>query len=133
MLWVLSTWLRYYFRRYLPSNIALDAIRTRRGLKWGIPAMLLAAPYLLIVQVCTTVIDNGGPGYLNLVILVAAWSTLKFILIGPWSLVLLVRARLAEASRRRRAAPTCSTPRCAKPFTTDQPPLVVTANSTHSG
>jgi hypothetical protein len=101
LLWVLSTWLRYNFRGYLPSNIALDAIRTRRGLKWGIPAMLLAAPYLLIVQVCTATIDNGGPGWLNLVILVAAWSALKFLLMGPWSVVLLVRARLREARARR--------------------------------
>jgi hypothetical protein len=103
LLWVLSTWVRYYLRRYLPSNIALDAIRTRRGLKWGIPAMLLAAPYLLIVHVCTTAIENGGPGYLNLAVLVAAWSALKVILMGPWSLFLLVSARLSEASGRRRA------------------------------
>ncbi|MEZ3160990.1 hypothetical protein AB1K54_10660 [Microbacterium sp. BWT-B31] len=28
-------------------NAALDAIRTRRDLKWGVPAMLLTGPYLL--------------------------------------------------------------------------------------
>jgi hypothetical protein len=103
LLWALSAWLRYYFRRYLPSNIVLDLIRRRRGLKWGIPAMLLAAPYLLIVQVCTAAIESGGPGYLNLVILLAAWSALKFLLMGPWSVILLIRARLAEAAARRRA------------------------------
>ena len=33
-------------RRYMPTNIALDALRSRRGLKWGIPAMLIAILYL---------------------------------------------------------------------------------------
>lgn len=46
LLWALSAHARFYLRRCMPTNIALDAIRTRRGLKWGIPAMLLAVPYL---------------------------------------------------------------------------------------
>ena len=62
LLWGLSAHTRYYLRRYMPTNIALDAIRTRRGLKWGIPAMLLAAPYLLAANYCMTIIDDGGPG-----------------------------------------------------------------------
>ena len=46
LLWTASTEVRYLLRRYMPSNILLDLIRTRNGLKWGVPAMLLAAPYL---------------------------------------------------------------------------------------
>ena len=46
-LWTLSVHTRAFLRRYMPTNILLDAIRTRRGLKWGVPAMLLAVPYLL--------------------------------------------------------------------------------------
>ena len=42
LIWTASTHTRYYLRRYMPTNIALDLIRTRRGLKWGIPAMLLS-------------------------------------------------------------------------------------------
>lgn len=34
-------------RRWMPTNIVLDLIRTREGLKFGVPAMLLAIPYLL--------------------------------------------------------------------------------------
>ena len=48
LLWAASTSIRNFMRRYMPSNVLLDAIRTRRGLKWGVPAMLLAIPYLLI-------------------------------------------------------------------------------------
>ena len=52
-LWTLSIRTRAFLRRYMPTNILLDAIRTRRGLKWGPPAMLLAAPYLLAASICT--------------------------------------------------------------------------------
>jgi hypothetical protein len=56
LLWAASVSTRYYLRRYMPTNVALDAIRTRRGLKWGVPAMLLAAPYLLAASICTNLI-----------------------------------------------------------------------------
>ena len=96
LLWNASTHTRAFLRRYMPTNILLDAIRTRRGLKWGVPAMLLAAPYLLAASTCTNLIADGGPGWLNLLVLLFLWNTLKFILIGPVSLVLLIRARLRE-------------------------------------
>ena len=41
LLWTLSARTGYYLRRYMPTNRLLDAIRRRRNLKWGIPAMLL--------------------------------------------------------------------------------------------
>lgn len=103
LLWVLSAHSRYYLRRYMPTNIVLDAIRTRRGLKWGVPAMLLAAPYLLGVYYCVTVIEAGGPGWLNLLVLLLSWNAFKFLAIGPISLVLIVRIRIREAFARRGA------------------------------
>jgi hypothetical protein len=102
-LWVLSVHTRAFLRRYMPTNIALDAIRTRRGLKWGIPAMLLAAPYLLAASICTTFIADGGPGWLNLLVLLCLWNSIKFIIIGPVSIILLTRALIGEAAARRRA------------------------------
>ena len=45
--WALSVRTRCFLRRYMPTNILLDAIRARRGLRWGVLAMLLAIPYLL--------------------------------------------------------------------------------------
>jgi hypothetical protein len=104
LLWTLSVHVRYYLRRYAPSNIVIDAIRTRGGLKWGIPAMLLAAPYLLAVHFCTNALSGGGPGVLNLIVLVAGYNALKFVLVGPWSVVLLVRARAEEMVARQGAA-----------------------------
>lgn len=103
LLWALSVQIRYYLRHYAPSNVMLDAIRSRRGLKWGIPAMFLAAPYLIGVSICTHALANDGPGWLNLIVLWASWNALKFLLMGPWSVVLLIRVRHEEAAQRSRA------------------------------
>lgn len=88
LLWALSAHARYYLRRYMPTNIALDAIRTRRGLKWGIPAMLLAVPSFLAANYYLTLIEDGGPGWLNLLVLLFCWNTLKFLIMGPVSAIL---------------------------------------------
>ncbi len=101
-LWTLSVHTRAFLRRYMPTNILLDAIRTRRGLKWGVPAMLLAVPYVLLANYCLTVIEDGGPSWLNLVILVALWNALKFTWIGPISLILLIGVRIQKTVARRR-------------------------------
>ena len=85
-----------------PSDILLDLIRTRRGLKWGVPAMLLAAPYLLAASICTNLIADGGPGWLNLLVILFIWNALKFIVMGPVSLIVLLRVHIQEAGERRR-------------------------------
>ncbi|MDJ0334908.1 sulfate permease [Salinibacterium sp. G-O1] len=109
IIWIASFHIRQFMRRYMPTNILLNAIRTRRGLKWGVPAMLLALPYLYVASVCAALIDNGGPGWLYLIALVCVWNALKFVWIGPVSVGLLVRTRAAEsrdahASRPQRSS-----------------------------
>jgi len=103
LVWALSVRTRYFLRRYMPTNILLDLIRTRRRLKWGLPAMLLAAPYLLAASICTNLIADGAPGWLNLLVLLFIWNAMKFLIMGPISVVLLVRVRIREAAARRRA------------------------------
>ncbi|WP_455133128.1 sulfate permease [Microbacterium aurum] len=88
---------------YAPTNLLIAATRTRRGLRWGIPAMLLAIPYLLAAYRCVTTIEAGGPGWLNLVVLLCAWNSIKLTLNGPITVVLLIRCRIQEAVARRRA------------------------------
>ncbi len=102
LLWAASVHTRYFLRRYMPTNILLDLIRTRRGLKWGVMAMILAGPYLLAASICTNLIADGGPGWLNLLVILFLWNALKFLIMGPASLVLLLRVRIHEASERRR-------------------------------
>lgn len=107
LIWTLSVRSRDYLHRFMPSNRLLAAIRTRRGLKWGTLAMLVALPYLLIASICSTLAVDGGPGWLHLIGMWACWNALKFIIMGPVSVVLLIRARLCEAvicRRQRREA-----------------------------
>ncbi|WP_295033886.1 sulfate permease [uncultured Microbacterium sp.] len=101
LLWNLSIRVRLFLRTYMPTNILLNALRTRRGLKWGVPAMLIAAPYLLGAWLLTVWITDGGPGWLNLLVLLFIWNALKFLVNGPITLVVLIRARLAERRDRR--------------------------------
>ena len=107
LIWTVSVHTRYFLRRYMPTSILLDAIRTRRrGLKWGIPAMLLVIPYLLIANFCVELVEHGAPGWLHLIVLWAIWNMLKMLWIGPVSAVLLIRARVRESvtARRERAS-----------------------------
>lgn len=102
LIWIVSVHIRYFLRRYMPTNIALDAIRTRKGLKWGLPATLLAVPYLYAAALIRVFIDNGAPSWLNLLVLLFIWDAMKFALMGPISLILLFRVHIHEAADRRR-------------------------------
>lgn len=96
LIWALSVHARYFLRRFMPPNILLGAIRTRRGLRWGLPAMLLAIPYLYAANLCVQLIEGRGPGWLHLLVLLFIYNAMKFAIKGPVSLVLLLRARLRE-------------------------------------
>lgn len=93
---------RNFLRRYMPTNILLDLIRTRRGLKWGIPSMLLAGPYLLAASISNNLISDGAPGWVNLVVVLCIWNALKFLIMGPVSVILILRVRIHEAAERSR-------------------------------
>ena len=43
-LWHLSAAIRGYLRFYMPTNRAVDWLRSPRGLKWAIPTALVATP-----------------------------------------------------------------------------------------
>ncbi len=102
IIWVVSLHLRNFMRRYMPTNILLAAIRTRRGLKWGVLAMLLAIPYLFAASTCTALIDGGASRWLYVVALVCIWNALKFIVIGPVSAASIMQIRHAERRAMRR-------------------------------
>lgn len=105
LIWAASVHTRFFLRRYMPTNILLDLIRSRRGLKWGVPAMLLAVPYVFAAVICRSFIEDGGPGWLNLPVLLFIYNAMKFTMMGPVSLVLLARARLRERAQRRHDHP----------------------------
>ena len=63
--------------------------------------MLVAVPYLIAASLCSAAVSDGGSGWLNLIILLCLWNAMKFIVVGPVAVVLLLRARHREAVARR--------------------------------
>lgn len=101
VIWMLSVRLGTFLRRFMPTNVLLAAIFTRRGLKWGMPAMLIAPVYFGAAVLCAGLVEQGAPGWLNLLVLLFLWNALKFIAVGPASLFCLMRVRIREAQIRR--------------------------------
>jgi hypothetical protein len=96
------------FRRYAPTNLLLSRLRSRHGLKWGIPFMLLGAVYFLSAAMLTSWLHDGGPGWVNLFVLLGIWNGIKFVVFGPVSLMLLARA---ESQKYRRSSKLMMRPR----------------------
>ena len=94
----LAAAIRGYMAFYMPTNRAIDWLRTPRGLKWAIPVALVAAPvYMFAMSVCSVLVERGGPGYLNVLVMLFAWNALKFALIGALSLPMMVWRSVASA------------------------------------
>lgn len=80
LMWNLSAAVRGYMRFYMPTNIAIDLLRTPRGLKWCVPAALIAVPaYLFAMSFCATLVTDGGPGVLNVLVILCFWNAMKFV------------------------------------------------------
>ena len=86
--------------QYAPTNRLLRRLRSRDGLKWGAPFMLLGMAYLLAAAILAHLLNDGGPGWLNLLVILGIGNGLKFIIFGPISVILLVRARITEHRHR---------------------------------
>jgi hypothetical protein len=89
-----------FFQRTMPTNILIRATHTRRGLKWGVPAMLLAVVYVVIAAALAQWVAGGAPGWINVLVLVCVWNALKFIVNGPITVVRLLRVRALEERLR---------------------------------
>ena len=95
LFWNLSAALNGYLRFYMPTNRAIGWLRTPRGLKWAIPVALVTTPiYLFAMSVCAVIIERGGPGYLNVLVLLFAWNAIKFAVMAAVSPFLYVGGRL---------------------------------------
>lgn len=94
LMWKLSRILRLYLHRYMPSNIAMDLLRTPRGLRWAAPcAVVIVAAYLFAAAMALSSLHRGGPSWLNGVVLVLIWSAMKFAWMAIFSPIQLLRAR----------------------------------------
>lgn len=101
---LISSYVHAFLQSFAPTNIVIRAIRTRRGHKWGVLAMLLALPYLFLALWCQGLIENGGSVWLNLVVVICLLNAFKMILVGPLSVFWLLCAKHREAATQRAAA-----------------------------
>jgi hypothetical protein len=85
-----------FFQRTLPTNMIIRATHTRRGLKWGVPAMLLAVGYIVVAAALSQWVAGGAPGWINLLVLLCLWNALKFAVNGPVTVARLLRVRAIE-------------------------------------
>jgi hypothetical protein len=80
LLWNLAAAVRGYLAFYMPTNRAIDWLRAPRGLKWAVPVALVATPaYLYLVSLCATIVERGGPGWLNALVILFFWNSIKFV------------------------------------------------------
>lgn len=100
LIWIVSI----YVRSFMPTNIAINALRTRSGLKWAAPAMLLSVPYLFAASYVSTLVDGGASKWLYVVFLGCIWNALKFVANGIVCMGLLARVRVHERRLQRSAA-----------------------------
>ena len=82
----------------MPTNRLLAAIRTPRGLKWGVPAMGIGVLFFLAAAALTAVVNDGGPKWLCVLVLWCVWDGFKFLWIGPLSLASIIRIRRSRSS-----------------------------------
>lgn len=90
LLWALSVRVARFLRIWMPTNILLDYLRTRTGIKRDGTAVLVGAIYLGLACGCAGAVEHGWPGWLYLVFWLCFWNAGKFLLFVP-----------VEACRRR--------------------------------
>ncbi len=83
---------------HAPSNRLGLRLRTRGGLGSALTAIAAGAAYLYMAAICTMLLDRGGPGWLNVLVLLFIWNAFKLALAGP--AILVARARQQIALRR---------------------------------
>lgn len=88
-----------------PLTRYYNAVRTRRGMRWGMLAWPTLPIYCFIGTHLTGYLAAGGLGWLNLVVLVIVWDIIKMFLLGPFSVMWLTGACFREFRARRAMRP----------------------------
>lgn len=98
VLWNLSAAIRGYLRFYMPTNRAVDWLRSPEGLKWAVLVALIAAPtYLGLTALAIQLAARPDLGWLNVLVLLFFWNASKFAALGVVSPFALLTRRLRSA------------------------------------
>ena len=96
-LWDLSAAIRGYLRFYMPTNRAVDWLSSPRGLKWAIPVALVVTPaYLGLTALAIQGAARPGLGWLNVLVFLFFWNSMKFGWVAVLSLPLMLGRALAR-------------------------------------
>jgi hypothetical protein len=87
---------------HAPSNRLAACLRARGGLGSALTAMTVGAAYLYAAAVCTMLLDRGGPGWLNVLVLLFIWNAFKLAFAGPAILVARARRQIAQRRSQRK-------------------------------
>jgi len=90
-------------QRWLPSNILVRRVRTRRGLRWGMPLALLGLVYFIVGVGCFGAVQLGGSPWWYIGVAVCWWTALKLVGHGLYASVMLPIVRAQESLAVRRA------------------------------
>ena len=100
--WALSSRLYGLAQRFCPSNIVLRRVHTRNGIKWGpLVGLTGIVVYGLVMVAAGTIVRDGGPGWVNLFVIIGFWNTCRFTFLIPTSVVRLLRVRHQEKASLR--------------------------------
>lgn len=114
--WLLSARLYRLFQAFAPSNIAIRRVHTRDSIKWGsVVGLGGVLVYGFAMLLAVGFVQDAGPGWVNLIVAVAFWNTVKFATLIPVSLVRLLGVRHQERS--------CSAPTSAPLLPTPYRPM----------
>lgn len=104
-LWHLSAAIRGYLRFYMPTNRAVDWLRSPRGIKWAIPVAFIATPaYLGLTALAIQLAARPGLGFLNVLVFLFFWNAAKFAWAATLApLWMLNRWRVAVQENREKA------------------------------
>jgi hypothetical protein len=96
----IATAIHRYLATYAPSNILIARVRMARP-RWGLVVRLTGVVGLLIVAMHLVVlaIAVGAPGWLNLIVLVLAWDTIKLACLDIGVAVRCVGAGISSARK----------------------------------
>lgn len=98
LLWNLSAAIRGYVRFYMPTNRAVDWLRSPRGLKWALPFAIVVTPaYLGLTASAILLAGQPGLGWLNLLVLLFFWNAVKFAWMGVLAPVMWLAGRRETA------------------------------------
>ncbi len=91
-----------YLAAYAPTNILIRTMRAPGGQRFAFPvSVVMAVGYGLLGAWLTSIIDSGGPGWLNPLALLCAWNTIKF----AWVALASAVASAVAGARRAIARP----------------------------